>query len=1131
VRQVSLRVVFLMCVLLGALAIPAYAQDATIVGTVTDPTGAAVPNAAITLTNVETGQVRQSSSNNVGQFVVPELRIGHYTVRVQVAGFKVVEQKDVVLAVGDRLRLDFKLEIGTAQEQVTVEATPIAVQSDSGEISDVITGQQITQLSTNGRSIYSLAALTPGASSIMADAQLAVPVGGDANVSFNGNRMAHNIYLIDGGEDLDRGGAGTISVMPSVDAIAEFRTLTANYSADYGLSSAATLTMVFRSGEKQFHATAWEFLRNDKLDARNFFGGATKNERRLNVFGFNIGGPVTFGSIYNKEREKTFFFYNMEWRRQVLGGLLNQVVPPTSAYGGNFGSTSIHTPCSNQLSAAEAARFTGAGLALSTCTSSGAVTTAVPFPSNTIPSSLLDANAKVLLAAGIFPAQNNGSAFRGGNNAPTNVREEIIRIDHRFTDKFSVFGHWVDDAILQTYGTTMWSGDNVPSIGNTFGNPSYSGVIHSVYSISPTLVNELAFNYNGNRINILPVGIYAKPSGLTTPELFPGNADNRMPGIQLSGSTGTNYSANWVPWVNKADDYQIREDLSWTKGSHQLKMGASWALYKKIQDLFAPTQGAFSFNGSYTGNDFADFLLGYSNSYQEYALQDHGYWNNVSWAMYLQDNWRVNKRLTLNLGLRWDGAPHTYEANNRMANFVPSLYSSANMPIFLPDGTISSSSPGLGTSPNPLLAGMKFYLNGVGITGQNGVPKGMVNNHWAAFGPRLGFAYDLTGSGKTLLRGGFGMMYERVQGNDMYQAAADPPFTANVTLNNVYLSNPNKNILSGATMTAPITVNSLSGLFINDYKLPVSFQYSAGVQQALGARSVLSVAYVGTQGRHQSDNRNINLPDPSTLASIIGNGSLYNTLVPYRGYNSITMGEDSENAHYNSLQVSLRAQVRNDLTLQAAYTLSRSWDPGNLFQQDGGDLCNVSNPYNRAYDNGLSLFDRTNILVANFIYKLPIFNHTQNQLLKSTLGGWELSGIVTMESGTPLNVTLGGAAGGNGVGGTNRPNLNGSVSYPGTQAQWFNTSAFSAPTIGQWGNAPHNAVRGPGRDNWNLSLFKSFVLNEARGSRFELRVESYNAFNHTQFQGVSTSFTDSRFGQLTSAYDARDFQVGAKLYF
>ena len=702
-HRVSLRTAFLAVALLGVFAFQAFGQQATIVGTATDPSGSAVPNVTITITNTQTNQVSKSSTNSEGQYVAPGLQIGRYAVRAEIAGFKKAERTDIVLAVGDRVRVDFKMEIGTAQESVTVEASPVAVQSESGEISDVITGAQLSQLATNGRSMYSLAIMTAGASSNMADYQSATPVGGDANVSFNGLRVSHNIYLIDGGENLDRGGSGNISVMPSIDAIAEFRQLTSNYSAEFGLSSGGTMTMAFKSGAKDFHASAWEFLRNEDLDANSFFfnqAGTPKALNRLNTYGFNVAGPVFIPKVYNTRKDKTFFFYNMEWRKLKQGGSLNTVVPLTSMYGGNLGSTAIHVPAANQLSAAQIARFNAAGLAPGQA-----------FPNNTIPASLLDPNAQLLLKPGIFPAPTSGTAFSGGNNAPTNVREEIIRIDHHFTDKFWIFGHWVDEAISQTYGTSMWSGDNVPTASNTFGNPSYSGVIHAIYTVSPTVLNEAAFNYNGNRINIIPSGIVAQPAGLSIPRLFTGpNALNRNPSIQLSGSTGTNYTLNWMPWVNKADDYQVRDDLSWTKGAHQLKFGASWAIYKKVQDVFANTEGGFSFNGQYTGNDFADFLLGYANNYQEAGVQDFGHWDNKSWALYVQDNWKVTPRLTLNLGLRWDGIPHTYEENNRQSNFYPSLYNPAKAAVILPSGNISPTSPGLGTSPNSILSGLSVLL-------------------------------------------------------------------------------------------------------------------------------------------------------------------------------------------------------------------------------------------------------------------------------------------------------------------------------------------------------------------------------------------------------------------------------------
>ena len=1067
-RRCDLRLTVLLAALILLFAAQAVAQsEATIVGTVTDPSGAAVANANITITNLDTGLSRTINTSGDGQFVVPDLRIGRYTVRAAAAGFKTTEQQNITLQVGDRARVDLKLAVGSAQEQVTVEAAAIAVQSDTGEISSVITGQQLSQLATNGRSMYSLISLTPGASSGQGDFQIPTPVGGDANVSFNGMRESHNLYLLDGSESSDRGGAGGSDVMPSMDAIAEFRQMTSNYSAEYGLSSAATMTAVIKGGTKQFHASAWEFLRNDALDARNYFNPAPNKvaELRFHTFGFNVGGPVDFWA----KEHKTFFFYNMEWRRLIQGQTLNQTCRSTDWYNGALpASIPISVPSAANVSPAYLFRNCG-GVA------PAGIVQGQPFPGNTIPSCMIDPNATALLGKGIFPANNGVNSdgkpvFLGGNNVPTNVKEEIVRIDHQFSSKFSVFGHYLAEQIAQNFGTSMWSGDNVPTASNTFGNPSYSAVIHTTYVISPTLLNEVAFNYNGNRINILPTGVLGIPSGFNSARIFSGpNNDDRIPEIHLAGYNNTDFTnASW-PWRNKADDYQIRDDISWTKGAHQIKMGGSWAIYKKIQDLFGNTQGSFTFNNNFTGNDFADFLLGSASGYNELAVQDKGYWNNVSWAAYVQDNWRVNNRLTLNLGIRWDGVPHTYEANNRMGNFYPNLYNPADAPIFADaaGNNIAPNSPGLGTSPNPILAGTQFYLNGIGIPGKTpGVPKGLVDNHWAAFGPRVGFAYDLTGSGKTIVRGGFGTMYERIQGNDMYNAGPNVPFSTNINFSNVELENPgttlcvaNSNPCTSAALVAPITVATLTGLDKVNNHLPVSYQYSFGVQRALSSRTVLALQYVGNQNRHQNAYLETNLPDLTTQipALFANNNADYNKRVQYPGFHSIRQTWNQQKSHYNGFQADLHSQIRQDLQIQAAYTLSRAIDPA-TGNNGVGDLNNYDNPYNLNYDSGPSGLDRRHIAFVNFIYDIPLLRNSSNKLLKSTVGGWQVSGIVTLTSGAPIHISEGGitncAQTVNPVGCTpdligtgnitsiipnadNRPNVNGSVSYPKTVKSWF----------------------------------------------------------------------------------------------
>ena len=1168
VKGRHLHLASLLIAFMALFVSSAWAQEATIVGTVSDSSGAVIANAKVTATNSETGVVRSITSNEAGQYVLPDVHIGNYNVTAEAPGLKIAERKGVVLQVGDRSRVDFQMQVGGTSETVTVEAEAVHVQTDTGEQSNLITGKQISDLAVNGTSLFQLAALAPGASNDITNYK-DVPVGGDSNVSFNGQRTAHNMFMLDGSENYDRGCGGCVSSAPSSEAIAEFRQLTSNYGADYGLSAAGTVTMAIKSGTSTVHGSAWENNRNDAFDARDFFFPAPnkKQELRMNIFGFNMGGPVTLGHLYNPNKNKTFFFYNMEWRRYIDGGSTNQAVPDPATYGGDFSSVSTPILVPSTARVASSVLFAN-------CPGGVAPAGIVPgtqFPGNVIPSCMINPNSAALLGTGFLPAPTTNIAngqgnFVGGANSATNLREEMVRIDHNFSDKFSVFGHFLAEQISQGYNTSQWSGDNLPTVGDTFNNPGYSYVIHATQIINPSLVNETAFNYNGNRIHIIPYAATgmkslslptcSAPCDFSNSRLFTGpNPMNRIPDIQLADDTGATFRiSNW-PWNNSANDYQIRDDVSWTRGAHQLKIGGSWALYKKDQELFGSTQGGYTFAGknnsqSFTGNSFSDFLLGTPAFYSELAVQDHGLWNNVSWAAYVQDDWRVNNRLTLNLGLRWDGAPHTYEANNRMGNFYPSLYDSSKAATFdnfdnicsgPADPGCSAASPGLGTSPNKILAGVPLYLNGIGIAGQNGVPRGLVNNHWLAFGPRLGFAYDLTGSGKTVVRGGFAIMYDRVQGNDMYRAGSIIPFSLNVSESAVEIQNPNILLASGAVPNyqtiAPADINSVNGnggMAINNYKMPNSTQYSAGVQHSFGPKTVLSVSYVGNQNRHLSGYRNINLPSLTDLPAVASLATPYVKApsLPYKGFRSISLAQNEGTGHYNSLQIDLNSQASRDLQLRAYYTLSRSIDPS-AGGGSGQDLTDVTNPYaGWRYDLGPSQFDRTHNFSTNFIYSIPVLRNSSSRALKSALGGWQISGIATIESGLPLNLT---SSNSNVVGGGNRPDLNGRITYthtvlPGNQQiQYFNTSAFSAPAVGAWGDLGHNALRGPGRDNWNLSLFKTFAFGERSG--LQLKLESFNTFNHTQFQNVSNNLGDDRFGQFTSAYPARIVQLAGKVYF
>ncbi len=449
-----------------------------------------------------------------------------------------------------------------------------------------------------------------------------------------------------------------------------------------------------------------------------------------------------------------------------------------------------------------------------------------------------------------------------------------------------------------------------------------------------------------------------------------------------------------------------------------------------------------------------------------------------------------------------------------------------------------------GTSSNPILSGLPFYLNGIGVGGVNGIPNGLVHNTWNTFGPRIGFAYDVTGQGKTVIRGGFAIMFDRVQGNDMYNAATNPPSDASPTLHSVSLSNPGLDVTTGTAITAaalPVLPVNITGIQSANYKLPTTYQYSAGIQQAIGTKTVLGVMYVGSQNRHEDYYQQINLPPYADLPGLVASkGAGINALYNYPGFGAVRLAFNGENGHYNALQVDLHGNVRHDLQVQAGYTLSRSIDPNPGGTANGGDLNNITNPYaGWRYDIGPSPYDRTNVFFANFIYQLPFLKNSGSRLFKTALGGWQLAGIVTAESGARLNLTVSGntvssviqfAAG-------NRPDISGPISYPKTVNEWFNPASFTAPAPGTWGNLGFDAIRGPGRDDWNLSIFKNFIISEPRGSRVEFRADAFNVWNHPQWKGdannggISTAFGAANFGAITAAFDPRELQLGVSLVF
>jgi hypothetical protein len=1122
----------LCCVLYSGHGAFAQADMGTITGVVRDSSGEVVPSAGVTLTNELTGVARTTETNSKGIYVAPNLVIGRYTLRASAPGFKTFIRTGIVLNVVSTVNANALLTVGMAKQTVVVRASPVQVQSKTSDTSTIISATQISEIPTDGRNIYQLAELVPGASSglPMFDAPDAVDLSD--SIYINGDKR-RNLYLINGGEEQDGGCTGCMSTAPSQNAIAEARIITGNAQADIGLNSGAVEDFSTKSGTSQFHGQLWEFNRNDAFDANDFFAnlsGTPKPELRYNLFGFNMGGPVYIPGVY-KPRQKTFFFYNMEWRRLAQGSEIYTFTMPSETFQGNFsGLPTIKVP--ETADPAEIAKFASYGLAPGEA-----------FPNNTIPGGLIDPNAALLLKAGILPQPNTPDGTHYSTPAPSgvDVREEVIRLDHRFNHVFSFMGSMLEDD-AQIANPTPGGGDTYPTVAERRNSPSYSGQFRLTETFRSNLLNETSFNIDELGESEVPTGDYAIPTGYSAVPYFTGvNADNRIPQISIGEPYGVTYTTRDLPYASLYHNNQIEDDLTWIRGKHELGFGASYMWALKKQNFSTHTQGDYSFSGAFSGNAFADFLLGYAANYYQAVNQSFVDVANHRVDLYAKDNWTVTPRFTLNLGLRWDFVPHGYDINGAMSTFIPADYNRADAPIFNADGSLDSSGPGFTTvtGVSHAVSSIPFYLNGVALAGRNGEPKSMVETDYDDLAPRIGFAYALTGDSKTVLRGGFGMFYEQLSGNDIYDSGTNPPFSYVPSANNVFFSDPATSNVTGLTAAQPIFPASLQAISYH-YPLPTSMQYNLGVERQLSPTAVLGVSYVGTFLYNQTNSSDVNtvpLDDPNRLAICGGScgytGPAYNANLDrnYPGFSDISYEfGDNYHADYNSLQTTLLIHARRNLNFTLAYTWSHAIDYGS------GDGSGFSDPYNFSYDRGSADYDRRHVVQISYFYSLPFFHSGAafgsgaNRFVRATLGGWQLSGVTTFETGNPNSIYLGYDNTGLGGNETSRADIIGPIRYSKAQLEWFDPSSFAAPPPLVFGDSGRNIVYGPGLNNWDIALSKVFPL-WGEGKQFQFRFEAYNAFNSAEFNGINTSFSSGpgEFGTVTSAFSPRVLQLGGQI--
>ncbi len=1151
------------------------AQDlASIVGTVTDSSGAVVAGAQVAVSNTDGGFTRKVSSDATGGYSVARVPIGSYTITAEKSGFEKLVRTNITLAVGQTLRVDLPLRVGSVAEEVVVSTNAVTVETETGAVSHVVTSSQVSELNLEARNFANLATLVPGAATLSTGFDpSSVGVLANATISFNGVPGNFNNWEIDSTNNVDQGsGSNSLMLYPSIDSIAEFRISTSNYSAEFGKSGGANIEVVTKSGTKDFHGDLFEYIRNDVFDANNWFlnqAGQPRQPLKRNNWGFTLGGPVYIPGHYNTGRNKTFFFVSEEWRSNREGTVIDQPVPSMRERQGDFSECDQGSPNFNAVIAS--------GCALPIDPSTG-----LTFANDIVP---IDPSAQALLG-GLIPLPNNGVArYTAAPSLPTNFREDMFKIDQNFGDKVRVFFRYTQDAYEQDFVPTLWSQANYGTVKSRWTSPAKSAVFHLTQTIRPELVNEFiaSFSADVNTVNNFsgfdsPAGSINKPAGFAANTIFPGNQSQlKLPGISFGGGVPFAFAAESTGFEFFFWDPQtaFKDNVIWSKGRHTLKAGFFLVdnHINTTTNIGSSTQGFFNFSDSSnlsTGNSLADMYLGRIASYQEYGKvvggqpvggPGLGHWRQWDFEPYFQDDWRVTTHLTLNLGVRYYWLTSFFDTVKPTNDsiFVPSLYSAAQQAQLDINGNLI---PGIGAT-------YLNYGNGLLQCGAGGIPTGCSKPSRNTISPRFGFSWDPFKNGKTAIRGGYALNWD--SSNPLHAGAGfngNPPTTATLNAFNV----PGfQNIGPG-----PLGTVGFSDV-PTTRKWPEVDQYSLGVQHEFAGNNLLSVSYVGTLGRHLQQTLNIDaVPVGSTTQNVPalagtpgcdagGNCDVQSILIstaqpsiffaPYRGYNYIGMRQPTGNSNYNSLQASLRHNTGHGLTFEGSYTWSHTLD--NIVTNGVNDA-NVARWY------GTSSLNQAQVLTINWIYQMPFFKSSPNAFARHLLGGWQVSGIASFMTGPPIDLSCGIAGMASGIGGPVVCDALGHVGVKkgvvndpqfGPVPTWFDPSAIGQVTVaqlsannqpGMFGNLDKNPLTGPGRNNWDLAVMRNFRLpwfhNES--SSLQFRVESFNTFNHPQWSGVNIFCSDQTApgapcngsdnvgnGEVSSAFPARILQLGLKFAF
>ncbi len=1050
-------------------------------GQVIDAAGAALPNAGVTVVDQGTGLTRTTKTNDSGNYILEAMPVGKYRVTCEAPGFKKEVINDNALNTDVSIEVNFKLQVGSQSDSVTVMADVAQVETTNGDVGYTVTGEQASELQLNGRNFPELLALLPGVSTTYTDGFTLFGGYGvnNSGQSINGGRTDTTTWNLDGGDNKDNGGGGNNFVNINPDAIGEFRIMTSNFSAEAGTSSGAVVNMAIRSGTKDFHGKAYEYWRNDVLTANTYNAAVVgKPKLRWNNFGANIGGPVLIpGTRFNKNRQKLFFFAAEDLKYLRQGATTTWTVPTAAFRSGNFGTTTIKDPV-----------------------------TQVPFANNILPQSMIDPNMQKLM--NIYPNPNSGTAsYVFNETTPTDVHQEIVKLDYNLNDKNQFSFHWAHDHYNQLENTT-----NLIEYYREL--PGQNTSLQWNHVFSPTLINVAQFTYTGNVIieqkDLIPNAVFLKSFtragfGITLPTIY--NASPDIPQFAVNGYQTMGVTPLAFNNFNRIFDW--KENLTKIIGNHTLKTGILVMRSRKNQDNPPAINGQFNFQNNRTpssGNSVADALLGDFQQYQEYSGTRQGWYRFWQVEPYFQDDWKVTARLTVNLGVRWSYMQPQYSALNNTVQFLPQYFNTAQVP------TINPSNGQIISAPNPynglVLDGPGFPAAAKGRVLQAGdpavqalfhnLPLGGINSQWGNFAPRLGFAYDLTGKQSTVLRGGIGIAYERIEGNYIFSAINNAPFNAVATILNGNVETPNQ----GAT--GPVSVQAISNSHFLDMRVPRTETWSIGVQQKLGNTMKLSVTYVGSSASSLSYVNDINQPHLGTANSIFVPGTTTvannNLSRPYLGYGNIQEYDSGGNFIYNSLQAQFTQQMHTAGSVSVAYTYAKGRTDANSFSYQPEDSYNLRN------DWGTSSYSRHHVLMGSYVYPLAFWRH-EHPWYKAALGGWQFNGIGQIQTGLPVNITDSNTSSpgtATDVGSGLRPNLIGDPYSGGNVGgtQIFNPQAFANPAANTFGNLGAYNIFLPRWINLNASVSKSFYTGERM--KWDFKFQMYNVANHLSVSGVNT---------------------------